>query len=95
MRNIIGMVLFILIGAFSCTAQTAYKTNANGELVQQATIHTLEQMEKGSAKTGQKFVASNGEKYDVYSNNNTGRLFIIRVSKTGNNYRQYLESAAK
>lgn len=91
MKQLFLAIVLLATTAFGVIAQTTYKTNASGELVQQATIHTKESMEKGSTRTGQTFVASNGVKYDVYANNNTQRLFIIRESKTGNNYKQYLE----
>lgn len=94
MKNIILMFLFILTGAMVSNAQTTYKTDANGVLVQQQVIHTEQQAIGNGQPTGEQFKATNGDLYPVYKSAN-GRLFIVRVAKSGNHYKQYLESAAK
>lgn len=90
MKHLIMLILLVVTGALGCAAQTTYQKNANGELVQVATIKTEAQIIGNAQTTGQKFKASNGETYDVYASS-TGRLFIVRESKTGNHYKQYLE----
>lgn len=39
--------------------------------------------------TGQTFTSSKGETYPVYVSDN-GKYYVIRTSKSGNQYRQYL-----
>ena len=90
MKQLLMLILLVVPGALGCAAQTTYTTNANGELVQVATIKTEAEVIGNAQPTGQKFKATNGETYDVYQSSK-GRLFIVRESKTGNHYKQYLE----
>lgn len=90
MKQLLMLILLVVTGALGCVAQTTYQKNDKGELVQVATIKTAEQIIGNAQATGQKFKATNGETYDVYQSAK-GKLFIVRESKTGNHYKQYLE----
>lgn len=94
MKQLFLALCLLATSAFSSIAQTAYVKDANGVLVQQQEIHTQQQAIGNGTLTGEQFKANNGDLYPVYKSNN-GRLFIVRVSKTGNHYKQYLESVAK
>ena len=90
MKSFILSLILLFAGAMVSNAQTSYTTDASGTLIQQQVIHSEEDVIGNAEPTGQKFKASNGEMYDVYKSAK-GRLFIVRESKTGNHYKQYLE----
>ena len=71
-------------------AQTSYTTDASGNLTQVVTIKSEADMVKGAIKTSQLFTTASGDQYPVYQSA-TNRLFVVRTSKTGNHYKQYLE----
>lgn len=80
------LTLSLIIGATCCHAQTSIKTDASGNYisVKDTSIVTSAQ------PTGKTFTDSKGNIYPVMISKN-GKLFVIRTSKTGNKYNQYLK----
>ena len=62
------------------------------QLVEVNIPKTKEQLIGNSSATGQTFKAADKQLYSVYESVN-GKLFIIRTSKTGSFYKQYLSEA--
>lgn len=90
MKTIVMMIILFITGALGCAAQTTYERAADGTLVQVATIHTADEAIGNGVATGEQFKATNGDVFPVYKSAK-GRLFIVRTSKTGNNYKQYID----
>jgi len=82
-------VMLILIVTLFCAgvnAQTIKKT-ADGNYIQQKRT-TSDSV--GGKVTGSTFTTSKGDVYPIYLSIN-GKAFVIRVSKNGNKYKQYLK----
>ena len=81
-------VLTILAILFATTthAQTKVKVDQNGNLVK------VEQTKEKTPdkETGQTYTDNKGQEYKVYKSVND-KLYIIRTSKNGNEYKQYLK----
>ena len=80
--------LLILLFALLCitgSAQNA-KQDANGNY----TAITTKKAKTKAINTGKTFTDAKGNKYPVYESAK-GKIFIIRTSKTGKTYNQYLK----
>lgn len=75
----------ILSLSFGLKAQTVTK-DAQGNYI---AVKATKQDEK-PADTGKTYTDTKGNVYPVYISKN-GKLFVIRTSKTGNQYKQYLK----
>ena len=84
------MFILLITGALASVAQTGYTTDANGNLTQVVIKKTEADLTKGAVKTGKVFTTASGDEYPVWKSA-AGRLFIVRTSKAGNAYKQYLE----
>jgi len=74
--------LVILIVSLSCNSQNV-KQDASGNYV-------AVKMEQAATNTGKTFTDAKGTTYPVMQSKN-GKLFVIRTSKNGNKYNQYLK----
>lgn len=83
MKTLITIILFLL--SFSTMAQNV-KKDANGNYIAVST----KKAKTEARATGKTYTDSKGNVYPVYESAK-GKLFIIRTSKTGNTYNQYLK----
>jgi hypothetical protein len=85
MKKIIFSAMLIFAAVTNCQAQNA-KLNATGNYEAVKTTAGKE-----TAKlTGKTFTDAKGNAYPLYESKN-GKLFYMRVSKTGNEYKCYLK----
>jgi len=80
-------IVFILL-SFSIQAQTSVKIDAKGNYIAIAKTSA-----KGTSKattTGKTYTDAKGIKYNVMKSEK-GKLFIVRTSKSGKTYNQYLK----
>ena len=82
-------ILFVLFVTIS-NAQTNYQQSGN-TLTEIKIPATKESLTKNSTLTGYTFIATDKKSYPVYQSVN-GKLFIVRTSKTGTFYKQYLKN---
>lgn len=83
MKKII--ILLTIICAGSLAHSQNVKQDKNGNYI------SIYQRDTTSAKpTGKTFTDTKGNTYPVYVSKN-GKLFVMRTSKAGNNYKQYLK----
>lgn len=84
----IAFVLCLLTMAFvvGANAQTSVKLEQSGNYVSASAGKDSVSYKP----TGKTFTTSKGETFPVYISKN-GKLFIIRTSKSGNQYRNYLK----
>ncbi len=80
------LIITAILGlSFGLKAQTVTK-DAQGNYI---AVKALETTEKAK-DTGKTFTDTKGNVYPVYVSKN-GKLFVIRTSKTGTQYKQYLK----
>lgn len=80
------IALTILFAGINSHAQTKVKQDDKGNFVQVNNVR-----EKTPDKpTGQTYTDTKGQEYKVYKSIND-KLYIVRVSKSGNEYKQYLK----
>lgn len=80
------IALTILFAGITSHAQTKVKVDDKGNLIQVSNVR-----EKTPDKpTGQTYTDSKGQEFKVYKSIND-KLYIVRTSKSGNEYRQYLK----
>jgi hypothetical protein len=80
------IALTILFAGITSHAQTKVKVDDKGNFIQVSNVR-----EKTPDKpTGQTYTDSKGQEYKVYKSIND-KLYIVRVSKSGNEYKQYLK----
>lgn len=79
-------ILFALMLTFTTGfSQTKVKMSSDGNYVQvQGTTASKDE------STGKMFTASDGKQYPVFRSVNN-KLYIVRTSKNGNQYKQYLK----
>jgi hypothetical protein len=77
----------LFMAAFCVNAQTV-KVDKNGNYV--AVKVSYDSAGTGAKKTGKTYTDSKGNVYPVMISKN-GKLFVIRISKAGNKYNQYLK----
>ena len=82
MKRIIALLL--ILSSFQTVYSQKVSTDSKGNYIAvKATAET------GKA-TGKTYTDSKGNVYPVYESKN-GKLYVIRTSKTGNQYKQYLK----
>jgi len=87
MKQTIKYIMFILAVALSVTAMSQNaKQDQSGNYV---AVKTAKSKEPGKA-TGKTFTDSKGNKYPVMESSR-GKLYYIKTSKTGNDYKVYLK----
>ena len=80
------ITLAVVLGlSFGLNAQTVTK-DAQGNYIAVKATGTTEK----AKDTGKTFTDTKGNVYPVYISKN-GKLFVIRTSKTGSQYKQYLK----
>lgn len=80
------LITIIFLAAITSHSQTTIKQDAQGNYIAIRDTTTTT-----SAKpTGNTFTDSKGNVYPVMISKN-GKLFVVRTSKTGNKYNQYLK----
>ncbi len=92
MKQFILALMLLATTALNSAAQTVYKTDQSGTLVQQQTIHTEEQAIGSAQLNGETFKDLQGNTYPVYVTAK-GRKVIIKKAKSGNHYKVYLDQA--
>ena len=79
----------ILVGLILASAitfgQPKLVRNANGDYIMQKVVITNQ-----DSLTGKKVISTDGNEYPIYISKN-GKYYIKRVSKAGNEYKQYLK----
>ena len=84
MKQLLFSIVLLLV-YITGSAQTNVKQDATGNYIAVQARDTV------TAKpTGKTYTDSKGNTYPVYVSKN-GKLFVNRISKTGNPYRQYLK----
>lgn len=80
------IILLVLIG-YSASSQVKVTQDANGNYI---AVKSQRQSGDTSHKpTGKTFTDTKGTVYPVYESSR-GKLFVIRTSRNGNQYKQYL-----
>lgn len=82
--------VFLMVALFSAMSGNAQsvKQDANGNYI---AVKAINDSTHTSAKdTGKTYTDTKGNTYPVMISKN-GKLFVIRISKTGNRYNQYLK----
>lgn len=74
------LIFAFLLLSLSTKAQTARKT-ANGNYIE---------FKKAGKSTGKTITIANGKTYPVYETEK-GKLYYVRVSKTGKEYKRYIK----
>jgi hypothetical protein len=85
MKKTILTAIIILTAIFNGYSQKIVKDSA-GNYVQVKQTRTGTE----AKKTGQTYTTADGEIYDIFVSIN-GKYFINRISKNGNEYKQYLK----
>jgi hypothetical protein len=85
MKKVILTTLVIFTTIFSGYAQKIVK-DSTGNYVQVKQTRTG----TGATKTGQTYTTTDGQTYEIFVSIN-GKYFINRISKNGNEYKQYLK----
>ena len=81
------LILSLFLASSLAFSQTKVSKDANGNYIQvKATRKASE-----DKPTGQTLTLSNGDVYPIYESVN-GKLYIKRISKNGNEYKQYLKT---
>ena len=79
------LVLIVSLFCAGLNAQTIKKTAEGNYIQQKRTTDSI-----GGKVIGSTFTTSKGDVYPIYLSVN-GKAFVIRTSKTGNKYKQYLK----
>ena len=79
-------ILVLIVTLFCAGANAQIKKTAEGNYIQQK--RTTDSV--GGKVTGSTFTTSKGDVYPIYLSVN-GKAFVIRTSKNGNKYKQYLK----
>lgn len=86
MKRIFIAICFALFVGANAGAQSAYTRQGNNFTQQDKKKATA----AVSAPTAYTYTTNDGKKYPIYLSKN-GRAYINRISKKGNEYRQYLD----
>ena len=84
MHKVILLAIALIIGV-AANCQKTVKKDSNGNY-----YAATEQTKDAPKNTGKTFTTAKGEIYPVYVSDK-GKLFVIRISKNGNTYKQYLK----
>lgn len=84
------LVVFILW----CEKASAQSVTRQGNIFIQDTSKSVKIKKDNPTLTKYFYLASDGTKYPIYMSTN-GKCFIIRISKNGREYRQYLPEVTK
>jgi hypothetical protein len=79
-------ILTLLFWGITSHAQTKVKQDDKGNFIQVSNVREKEK----DKETGQSYTDNKGQEYKVYKSIND-KLYIVRVSKSGNEYKQYLK----
>lgn len=82
------ILLAVLFFAFNGADAQTIKQDAAGNYV--AVKATKDSTQTSAKPTGKTYTDTKGNVYPVWVSKN-GKLFIVRISKTGNKYNQYLK----
>lgn len=86
MKKVIA-TLSLFLAISTGYSQTKVTKDANGNFI---AVKATKQASEDKP-TGQTYTTSKGETFPVYESVN-GKLYVIRTSKNGNQYRQYLQT---
>jgi hypothetical protein len=81
----VTIVLGLILASAMAFSQPKLVKNDNGDYVMQRAVRTNE-----DSLTGKKVISADGNEYPIYVSKN-GKYYIKKVSKTGNEYKQYLK----
>jgi hypothetical protein len=81
----VTIVLGLILASAIAFSQPKLVKNANGDYVMQKAVRTND-----DSLTGKKVISADGNEYPIYVSKN-GKYYIKKVSKTGNEYKQYLK----
>ena len=81
----VTIVLGLILASAIAFSQPRLVKNANGDYVMQKAVRTNE-----DSLTGKRVISADGNEYPIYVSKN-GKYYIKKVSKTGNEYKQYLK----
>tara|TARA_R110000868_G_scaffold154729_1_gene380844 strand:+ start:5737 stop:6000 length:264 start_codon:yes stop_codon:yes gene_type:complete len=81
----VTIVLGLILASAIAFSQPRLVKNNNGDYVMQKAVRTNE-----DSLTGKRVISADGNEYPIYVSKN-GKYYIKRVSKTGNEYKQYLK----
>jgi len=81
----VTIVLGLILASAIAFSQPRLVKNANGDYVMQKAVRTNE-----DSLTGKRVISADGNEYPIYVSKN-GKYYIKRISKTGNEYKQYLK----
>lgn len=81
------MLVLLITTITSCHSQTTVKKDANGNYT---AIRSSRSDSTVAKPTGKTYTDTKGNVYPVYISINN-KLYIIRTSRTGNKYKQYLK----
>lgn len=84
MKKFTILLAFVLTALAASSQITAKKDNSGNYIAAKPAIDTA------GTKTGKTFTDKKGNIFPVYLNK-TGKLFIVRISRNGNVYKQYLK----
>ena len=79
------IVLGLILASVITFSQPKLVKNANGDYLMQKASKTNE-----DSLTGKKVISADGNEYPIYVSKN-GKYYIKRISKAGNEYKQYLK----
>ena len=80
------LILSLFLASSLAFGQTKVTKDANGNYTQVKAIRKASE----DKPTGQTLTLSNGDTYPIYESVN-GKFYIKRISKSGNEYKQYLK----
>ena len=90
---IVGLTAILTLLSFPAQAQGIQKSADGNYFSAQKptadTVATLESLTKAAAKTGTTFTTTKNEVFPIYQSK-TGALYVVRTSKKGTFYRQYM-----
>jgi hypothetical protein len=78
------IVLGLILASAMAFSQPKLVKNDNGDYVMQKAVKTEDSL------TGKRVISADGNEYPIYVSKN-GKYYIKRVSKSGNEYKQYLK----
>jgi hypothetical protein len=81
----VTIVLGLILASAIAFSQPRLVKNNNGDYVMQKAVRTND-----DSLTGKKVISTDGNEYPIYVSKN-GKYYIKRISKAGNEYKQYLK----
>jgi hypothetical protein len=81
----VTIILGLILASTMVFSQPKLVKNNNGDYVMQKAVRTND-----DSLTGKKVISADGNEYPIYVSKN-GKYYIKRVSKAGNEYKQYLK----